>query len=64
MINMFYFGDRGVWLTVINTLQTLTGKRRKPDKTASQFAPKRTYLAMFMYRIADSKVILSARIVK
>lgn len=57
MINMFYFGDKDVWpagdLTVWKTLERLTDKRRNHNKTAAKFAPKRTYLALYMYAIAD-----------
>lgn len=58
MCNMFYFGEKDIWpsgdVTVINTLQSLTGKRRKPELTAGRFAPNRSYLALYMWRIADA----------
>ena len=58
MVSMFYFADQDVWpsgdVTVINTLQKLTGRRRNPTKTAALFAPHRSFLAMYMYEIADA----------
>ncbi|MEZ6063100.1 MAG: hypothetical protein R3C19_22370 [Planctomycetaceae bacterium] len=59
MISMFYFADKDVWpqtdVTVWKTLQRLTDKRRSTERTATLFAPHRTYLALYLYRIADSK---------
>ena len=61
MINMFYFGDKDVWpqgdLTVVNTLRALVGRRRSLEKTALKFAPHRSYLALYMYRIADTDTV-------
>ena len=58
MVGMFYFGDQDVWpegdVTVINTLQRMTSRRRNPGKTAAMFAPHRSFLALYMYHIADA----------
>lgn len=58
MMGIFYFGDQDVWpsgdVTVLNTLQRLTNRRRNPDRTAQRFSPHRSYLAMYLYRIADA----------
>ncbi len=57
MISLFYFGDKDVWpetdVTVWKSLQRLTDKRRSLQRTADLFAPHRSYLALYMYRIAD-----------
>lgn len=57
MMGIFYFADKDVWpdndVTATKTLQRLTSKRRKTRLTAERFAPHRSYLAMYMYRIAD-----------
>lgn len=59
MIGLSYFGDKDIWpggdVTVWKTLQRLTDKRRKMEKTAALFAPHRSYLALYMYRIADGQ---------
>ena len=59
MVSIFYFGDKDVWpegdVAVCKTLERLTDKRRKTIRTAARFAPHRSYLAMYMYRIADTK---------
>lgn len=59
MIGIFFFGDRDVWpagdVTVCKTLQTLIGKRRSIERSAAKFAPQRSYLALYMYRIADAR---------
>ena len=58
MIGIFYFGDQDVWpagdMTVWKTLERLTDRRRKTSKTAERFAPHRSYLALYMYKIADA----------
>ncbi|MEM7625240.1 MAG: DNA-3-methyladenine glycosylase 2 family protein [Planctomycetota bacterium] len=58
MIGIFHFGDPDVWpdgdLAVRNTLQRLTSKRRKTHLTAARFAPHRSYLAIHMWRVANS----------
>ena len=57
MTSLFYFGDKDVWpetdVTVWKTLHRLTDKRRSLRRTADLFAPHRSYLALYMYRIAD-----------
>ena len=58
MVGISYFGDADIWpesdVTVWKTLEKLTDKRRKTSRTALRFAPHRTYLAMYMWRIADA----------
>jgi DNA-3-methyladenine glycosylase II len=58
MMGIFYFGDKDVWpdtdLAVWKTLERLTSRRRKTIRTAERFAPHRSYLAIYMWRIADS----------
>ena len=58
MIGIFYFADRDVWpesdITVAKTLQRLIGHRRKPERAADQFAPHRSFLARYMWKIADA----------
>lgn len=58
MIGIFYFGDKDVWpdgdVTVCKTLERLTSRRRKTTNTAQRFAPHRSYLALYMYEIADN----------
>lgn len=59
MVNMFYFGDRDIWpegdVAARKTLERLTGRRRKTVRTAERFAPHRSYLALYMWRVADAK---------
>jgi len=59
MVSIFYFGDKDVWpdgdVTVWKTLERLTDKRRRTLLTAARFAPHRSYLALYMYRIADAQ---------
>ncbi|MFK8112193.1 MAG: DNA-3-methyladenine glycosylase [Rubripirellula sp.] len=58
MISISYFGDPNVWpdtdVTVWKTLEKLTSRRRKTALTAARFAPHRTYLALYMWKIADA----------
>ena len=58
MINLFYFGDADVWpdgdVTARKTLERLTSKRRKTQKTAACFSPHRSYLALHMWRYVDA----------
>lgn len=58
MVGIFFFGDKDVWpsgdITVCKTLQQLVGKRRSLEKVADHFRPKRSYLAIYMYSIADA----------
>ena len=60
MINIFYFGEKDIWpagdVAVWKTLERLTSKRRNPTKTAGRFAPKRSYLALYMYKIVNEKI--------
>jgi DNA-3-methyladenine glycosylase II len=58
MMGISFFGDRNVWpesdITVWKTLERLTSRRRKSARTAAHFAPYRSYLALYMWRIADA----------
>lgn len=61
MIGIFYFADPDVWpdgdVTVGKTLERLTSRRRKTANTARRFAPYRSYLALYMYQVADSDAL-------
>ncbi|MEL6896696.1 MAG: DNA-3-methyladenine glycosylase 2 family protein, partial [Planctomycetota bacterium] len=58
MIGMFYFRDADIWpasdITVWKTLQRLTNEDTDHTLTAQEFAPHRTYLALYMYAIKDA----------
>ncbi len=58
MIGIFYFSDHDVWpesdITVAKTLQRLIGYRRKTTLAAKQFSPQRSFLARYMWKIADA----------
>lgn len=58
MIEIFYFNSADIWpqtdITVVNTLQKLIGYRRKTSLAAAQFAPQRSSLARYMWKIADA----------
>ena len=58
MIGIFYFRDPDVWpesdITVQKTLQRLIGHRRKTKLAAEKFAPNRSTLARYMWKIADA----------
>lgn len=58
MIGIFYFRDPNVWpesdITVTKTLQRLIGHRRKTTLAAKQFTPQRSFLARYMWKIADA----------
>ncbi len=58
MLGIFYFGDQNVWpesdITVTKTLQRLIGYRRKTTLAADRFAPHRSFLARYMWKIADA----------
>lgn len=60
MIGIFYFGDKDVWpngdLAVWKTLERLTSKQRNTVRTAELFSPLRTYLALYMYKIANAGI--------
>lgn len=59
MANMFWFGEPDVWpdgdVAARKTLQRLTSARRKTVRTAQRFAPHRSHLAYYMWRVADVK---------
>ncbi len=58
MMGIFYFGDVDIWpdgdVTARKTLEKLTSKRRKTIRTAAQFSPCRSYLALHMWRHVDA----------
>jgi len=55
MTSIFYCRDPDIWpegdLAVVRTLRTYIG-RRKPAKAAASFAPYRSLLALYMWRLA------------
>ena len=59
MAAMFYFGDTDVWpegdLAVSRTFRGYLNKRqlRRYEDTVARFAPNRSYLALYMWRIID-----------
>lgn len=59
MANMFWFGEEDVWpdgdVAARKTLERLTSPRRKTVRTAARFAPYRSHLAYYMWRIVDAK---------
>ncbi|MGX6647180.1 DNA-3-methyladenine glycosylase family protein [Maricaulaceae bacterium MS644] len=59
MANMFWFGEEDVWpdgdVAARKTLERLTSPRRKTVRTAARFAPHRSHLAYYMWRIVDAK---------
>ena len=58
MMSIFYFREPDVWpdgdLAVRRTLEQLTSRRRKTVRTAEKFAPYRTYLALYLWKIANT----------
>jgi DNA-3-methyladenine glycosylase II len=58
MVSIFHCGDPDVWpetdVAVQRTFVNLIGRRRKPAKAAARFAPQRSWLARYMWRIADA----------
>lgn len=56
MASIFHFGDPDVWpegdVAVSKTFARYIG-RRKPARTAARFAPERSFLALYMWRIID-----------
>ena len=59
MANMFWFGEEDIWpdgdVAARKTLERLTSARRKTVRTAARFAPHRSHLAYYMWRVADAK---------
>jgi DNA-3-methyladenine glycosylase II len=58
MISIFYFGEPDVWpegdVAARKTLERLTSPRRKTLRTATRFAPHRSYLALYLWRHVDA----------
>jgi len=59
MASIFWCRSPDVWpetdLAVRNTFIGLIGRRRKPSKAAARFAPYRSYLALYMWKVADAR---------
>ena len=58
MMNIFYFGEGDVWpdgdVAARKTLERLTSKRRKTERTAGLFKPYRSWLAYYMWAHVDA----------
>lgn len=58
MVSIFHSGDPDVWpqtdVAVQRTFVELIGRRRKAAKAAARFAPHRSLLARYMWRITDA----------
>lgn len=57
MTSMFYYQSPDIWPINDVTVQRQFGRligQRKPETAIQQFVPYRTYLALAMYKIADS----------
>lgn len=58
MVAIFHCGDADVWpetdVAVQRTFRGLIGRRRKPARAAARFAPYRSWLARYMWRITDA----------
>lgn len=58
MVSIFHCGDADIWpetdVAVQRTFVNLIGPRRKPARAAARFAPQRSWLARYMWRIADA----------
>lgn len=59
MINIFYFGEPDIWpsadVTARKTLLKLCSKSEDDCQIAADFSPYRSYLALYMYAIADAR---------
>ncbi len=59
MLNIFWFGERDIWpdgdVAARKTFQRLIGPRRKTAVNAKRFAPERSRLALYMWRVADAR---------
>lgn len=55
MCGIFWFGDRDIWPdgdgAARGKLQELIGRRRSTVRVAGRFAPHRSYLAIYMWRL-------------
>lgn len=60
MMGIFYFGDPDIWpdgdTTARKNLERLTSRRRKTTRTAANFAPYRSYLALYMWHQSDASI--------
>jgi len=59
MASIFWCRSQDVWpetdLAVRNTFVRLIGRRRKPAKAAARFSPRRSWLALYMWKVADAR---------
>ena len=61
MASIFYFGDPDIWpagdLAVARTFRGYLSARqaRRMDALVERFAPHRSYLALYMWRIIDAQ---------
>lgn len=67
MTSIFFFGDPDVWpqgdAGVCRGMETMIGRRSKKTlaKVANAFAPHRSFLALYMWRILDEPASVPAR---
>ena len=58
MMNIFYYAEPDIWpdndVTACKTLLKLTGESDTSADAASHYAPYRSFLALYMYQIADA----------
>lgn len=58
MASIFHYRSPDVWpetdAAVQRTFARLIGRRRKPARWAARFAPQRSWLALYMWRITDA----------
>ena len=58
MMNIFYYAEPDIWpdndVTACKTLLKLAGEQHTSFDVASHYAPYRSFLALYMYQIADA----------
>lgn len=58
MMQIFYFGEPDIWpdgdTAVRKTIERLTDRTGQTQQTAAQFAPYRSYLALYLWRYLDA----------
>jgi DNA-3-methyladenine glycosylase II len=64
MMAIFHYKEPDIWpagdLAVVRVLKSYIG-RRSPDRAAEKFAPHRSILALYMWRLARSPVVTMAK---
>ncbi|MBT8141873.1 MAG: DNA-3-methyladenine glycosylase 2 family protein [Gammaproteobacteria bacterium] len=59
MLNIFYFGEKDIWpdkdVAVRNNFLKLIGDNKNSILESEKFAPYRTYLALYMWRVANAR---------